>query len=115
LHEGLGCVATYTCAPYQTIFRPRRGEQIAWAESNAIVFANSVIGARTARYADFIDLAAALTGRVPYAGLHKPENRRGTILFRVAPGAAGLPPNALAVAVGALVGERAGNAVPIID
>ena len=77
LHEALGCVATYTCAPYQTIFRPRKGEQIAWAESNAIVFANSVIGARTDRYGDFIDLAAALTGRVPYAGLHKPENRRG--------------------------------------
>jgi predicted aconitase len=115
LHEALGCVATYTCAPYQTIFRPRRGEQIAWAESNAIVFANSVIGARTARYGDFIDLAAALTGRVPYAGLHRPENRVGTILFRIPPEAAGLAPNALAVAVGALVGKRAGNAVPVID
>jgi len=115
LHEALGCVPTYTCAPYQTIFRPRFGEQIAWAESNAIVFANSVIGARTARYADFIDLAAALTGRVPFAGLHRPENRRGAILFRVSSDAADLPPNALAIAVGALVGRRAGNAVPVID
>src|SRR5882757_4422430 len=110
-HETLGCIPSFTCAPYQTIFRPRFGEQIAWAESNAIVFANSVIGARTARYGDFMDLAAALTGRVPYAGLHKPENRRGQILFKVAPDAAGLPPNALAVAIGALIGERAGSAV----
>jgi predicted aconitase len=115
LHEALGCTPTYTCAPYQTIFRPRLGEQIAWAESNAIVFANSVIGARTARYGDFIDLAAALTGRVPYAGLHRPENRRGTILFRVSSQAADVSPNALAIAVGVLVGQRAGNAVPVID
>ena len=63
------------------MFRPTFGEQIAWAESNAIVFANSVIGARTARYGDFIDLAAAMTGRVPYAGLHVDENRRGEVLF----------------------------------
>jgi predicted aconitase len=48
-HEALGCVATFTCAPYQTMFRPRRGDQIAWGESNAIVFANSVIGACTDR------------------------------------------------------------------
>jgi predicted aconitase len=115
LHEALGCTPTYTCAPYQTKFRPRRGEHIAWGESNAIVFANSVIGARTARYGDFIDLAAALTGRVPFAGLHRPENRVGRILFRVSPEAAVLPPNALAVAVGALVGNRAGNAIPVIE
>jgi predicted aconitase len=68
LHEALGCVSTFTCAPYQTLFRPSFGDQIAWAESNAIVFANSVIGARTARYGDFIDLAAAVAGRVPYSG-----------------------------------------------
>jgi len=49
-YEQLGCVPTFTCAPYQTMFRPRFGAQIAWAESNAIVFANSVIGARTNRY-----------------------------------------------------------------
>src|SRR5258706_12988553 len=109
IHEALGCASTFTCAPYQSIFRPSFAEQIAWAESNAIVFANSVIGARTARYGDFIDLAAAMTGRVPYAGLHKPENRRGQILFRVAPEAVGLPPDALAVAVGAIVGQRAGT------
>ena len=40
----LGCLSTFTCAPYQTKYRPRRGAQIAWGESNAIVFANSVIG-----------------------------------------------------------------------
>src|SRR5437763_55983 len=59
--------------------------------------------------------ATALTVRYPYAGLHRPESRRGTILCRVAAQAADLPPSALAIAVGALVGNRAGNAVPVID
>ena len=114
-HEALGCLPTFTCAPYQTLFRPSFGEQIAWAESNAIVFANAVIGARTARYGDFLDLAAALAGRVPYAGLHVPENRRGTIVFALAPEAAqDFPGEALAVAVGSLVGAASGSAVPVI-
>jgi len=74
-HLELGCTPSFTCAPYQTLLRPRLGDQLAWAESNAIVFANSVIGARTNRYGDFIDLACALTGRVPDYGLHRSENR----------------------------------------
>ncbi|MDB5674164.1 MAG: uncharacterized protein JWM65_1146, partial [Sphingomonas bacterium] len=64
LHEQLGCIPTLTCAPYQRMLRPTLGEHVAWAESNAIVFANSVLGARTDRYGDFADLCAALTGRV---------------------------------------------------
>jgi predicted aconitase len=115
LHVSLGCVSTFTCAPYQSLFRPTFGEQIAWAESNAIVFANSVIGARTARYGDFIDLAAALTGRVPYAGLHVPENRRGEVVFALPEALTSWPSDALAVAVGAFVGTHAGAAVPVID
>ncbi len=82
-HEELGCVPTYTCAPYQTIFRPQLGWQIAWAESNAIVFANSVIGARTNRYGDFVDLCCAITGRVPNYGLHLTENRRATVVIEI--------------------------------
>ena len=74
-HVALGCAPTYTCAPYQTFIRPRFGAQIAWGESNAIVFANSVIGARTDRYGDFIDLCCAMTGRAPEYGLHLTENR----------------------------------------
>ena len=64
-HVELGCAPTFTCAPYQSVYRPRFGAQIAWGESNAIVFANSVIGARTNRYGDFIDLCCAMTGRAP--------------------------------------------------
>jgi predicted aconitase len=115
LHEAIGCVPTFTCAPYQTLFRPRQGDEIAWGESNAIVFANSVIGARTDRYGDFTDLAAALTGRVPRTGLHIPESRRGEIVFELPAEVAAWPGDALAVAVGMLIGLRAGSAIPIID
>jgi predicted aconitase len=115
-HEELGCQPSFTCAPYQTLFRPAFGEQIAWGESNAIVFANSAIGARTNRYGDFIDLCCAITGRAPAWGLHLDENRRGEVLFRLAGFASSLEPtDALYIAVGLLVGEQCGERVPVIE
>ena len=60
--------------------RPSVGEQVAWGESSAIVFANSVLGARTERYPDLLDICCAVTGRAPAAGLHLPENRAGEVL-----------------------------------
>jgi predicted aconitase len=115
LYVGMGCRPTWTCAPYQLAGRPGFGDHVAWAESNAIVFANSVLGARTDRYGDFIDICAAVTGRVPDAGLHRTENRRGQILFDLA----GLPEPLLADDVlypvlGHLVGQEAGVKVPVI-
>jgi hypothetical protein len=79
----MGCRPTWTCAPYQSETAPVFGQQIAWGESSAIAFANSVLGARTERYPDLLDICAALTGRVPAMGLHLDENRRGQILFRL--------------------------------
>lgn len=83
----LGCAPTWTCAPYQAGHRPGLGEQVAWGESNAIAFANSVLGARTERYGDFLDACCALTGRAPLHGLHLEENRRA----RVAVDLSGVP------------------------
>ncbi len=77
----MGCRPTWTCAPYQVELIPKFGQQIAWGESNAIVFANSVIGARTERYPDLLDICAAITGRVPAVGLHLSENRAGQLLL----------------------------------
>jgi predicted aconitase len=115
-HEELGCEPSFTCAPYQTLFRPAFGEQIAWGESNAIVFANSVIGARTNRYGDFIDLCCAITGRAPAWGLHLDEARRGQVLFRLVGFPASLAPtDALYVAMGLLIGEGSGERVPVVD
>jgi predicted aconitase len=79
----MGCRPTWTCAPYQLAERPGFGEHVAWAESNAIVFCNSVLGARTDRYGDFIDVCAAITGRVPDAGLHRDEARRAGLVLRL--------------------------------
>ena len=79
-YEALGCAASWTCAPYQAGWRPKAGEHVAWGESNAVAFANSVLGARTERYGDFLDICAALTGYAPYAGLHRPENRVARVI-----------------------------------
>lgn len=115
-HEALGCEPSFTCAPYQTRFRPSFGEQIAWGESNAIVFANSVIGARTNRYGDFIDLCCAVTGRAPAWGLHLDEPRRGRVLFELRGfGDQPAPTDALFVAVGLIIGHRSGDRVPVIE
>ncbi len=115
-HEELGCQPSFTCAPYQTEFRPSFGEQIAWGESNAIVFANSVIGARTNRYGDFIDLCCAIAGRAPAWGLHLDEPRLGRVLFRLEGFPEPVrPTDALFVAVGLLIGTMSGDRVPVID
>ena len=115
-HEELGCVPSFTCAPYQTEFRPRFGDQVAWGESNAIAFANSVIGARTNRYGDFIDLCCAITGRAPAWGLHLDEHRRGRVLFRLRGFPLTVEPSdSLFIAVGLLVGASAGDRVPVIE
>jgi predicted aconitase len=114
-YESMGAVPSWTCAPYQLPHRPGLGEHVAWAESNAIVFANSVLGARTDRYGDFIDICAAITGRVPAAGLHLDEMRSGTVLVRVdrLPEPL-LDSDALYPVLGHLVGHLAGDGIPVI-
>ena len=82
-YQSMGTIPTWTCAPYQTETRPSSGQQIAWGESNAIVFANSVLGARTERYPDLFDICCAITGRAPNIGLHRTENRAGQLLLDV--------------------------------
>ena len=82
-YRSLGCEPTWTCAPYQAGHRPGLGSQVAWGESNAVVFCNSVLGARTNRYGDFLDIACAVSGRAPDYGLHRAENRRATVVFDV--------------------------------
>jgi len=76
----LGCAQSWTCAPYQAGHRPALGEHVAWGESNAVAFLNSVLGARSERTGDFLDIAAAISGRAPETGLHLDENRRATVV-----------------------------------
>ncbi|HEV3140971.1 MAG TPA: aconitase X catalytic domain-containing protein, partial [Vicinamibacterales bacterium] len=112
----MGAVPTWTCAPYQTHMRPAFGQQIAWGESNAIAFANSVIGARTERYPDLLDICCAITGRVPAIGLHVPENRAGQMLLTLTGVPLALQRDSQFFAVlGHLVGGIAEDRIPVID
>jgi cis-L-3-hydroxyproline dehydratase len=115
-YEKMGTVPTWTCAPYQTHMRPAFGQQIAWGESNAIAFANSVIGARTERYPDLLDICCAITGRVPAVGLHLTAERAGQMLIRLAGVPAALQRDDQFFAVlGHLVGKLAEDRIPVLD
>ena len=114
-YRKLGCEQSWTCAPYQAGHRPALGSDVAWGESNAVVFCNSVLGARTNRYGDFHDIACAITGRAPDYGLHRPDNRRALLVFDVSD----LSPSFLASEVawpvlGSLYGREVGNAIGVV-
>lgn len=114
-YVAMGCRPTWTCAPYQLPERPAFGQHVAWAESNAIVFCNSVLGARTDRYGDFIDICASLTGRVPFAGLHRDEARRaGLVLTLEGISERLLASDALYPVLGHVLGREAGSEVAAI-
>jgi predicted aconitase len=112
----MGCSPTWTCAPYQTASAPRRGEQIAWGESNAIVYANSVLGARTERYPDLMDICAAITGRVPAVGLHLTENRAGQVLIHLSRVPEALQrDDSFYPVLGHLLGRLALDRIPVLE
>lgn len=75
-HIKMGITPTWTCAPYQAGYYPIFGQQVAFAESNVIAYTNSILGARTNRYAGPLELLCGIVGRVPYFGLHKDEERK---------------------------------------
>ena len=115
-HSRMGCAPSWTCAPYQAGARPAQGTQIAWGESNAVAFANTVLGARTNRYGDFLDIACAITARAPYYGLHKTENRVATLLIDVDGLSHQLKQqDAFFPVLGSLVGRLAGETVCVIQ
>ncbi|MBN9470320.1 MAG: aconitase X catalytic domain-containing protein [Bosea sp.] len=115
-YEAMGCEPSWTCAPYQAGHRPRQGTDVAWGESNAVVFCNSVLGARTNRYGDFLDIACAIAGRAPDYGLHREENRRATLVIDVAGLSQALRGAEVFYPVlGALLGREAGSEIAVID
>ncbi|HEY3474096.1 MAG TPA: aconitase X catalytic domain-containing protein [Anaerolineales bacterium] len=115
-YQSMGTIPTWTCAPYQTEMRPSFGQQIAWGESNAIVFANSVLGARTERYPDLFDICCAITGRAPAIGLHRTENRAGQLLFRLVDVPESLQQSDdFYPVLGNLIGKASLDKIPVID
>ncbi len=98
-----------TCAPYLIGNVPAMGEHIAWAESSAVSYANSILGARTNREGGPGAIAAALAGRTAAYGLHLDENRRATLRVEVNAAPRVIPDYS---ALGAVVGKIARNRVP---
>ena len=116
LAAGMGGAKTWTCAPYLLTNPPSFGEHIAWSESGAVLFANSVLGARTERSGTFTDVCAALTGRMPKSGLHLDENRVPQMRFRLL----GFRPNQLIEEItyhllGYWIGAQAGSLIPWLE
>lgn len=107
-----GVNLTYTCAPYLVGSVPRIGENIAWMESSAQAYANSVLGARTNREGTYSALATMVTGRTPYCGMHLDKVRIGTHLIKVE---VGLSDPYEYSALGYFAGEVAGLGVPVFD
>ena len=114
LLDRMGVIPTWTCTPYTTFNVPRFGEDLGWSESSAVVFANSVIGARTNRLAAYVDLCAALVGRVPRFGLHVPECRRGEVAFELTPDLSANFEDHYFPALGYLVGQVTGDRISVI-
>ncbi|MDB6452292.1 cis-3-hydroxy-L-proline dehydratase [Falsirhodobacter sp. 20TX0035] len=108
----MGARPSFTCAPYLLDSTPKRGDRVAWAESNAVVYANSVIGARTVKHPDFLDLMIALTGRAPLSGVYRDADRvpRRIIGVEVPPG----HDDALWPLIGYVAGLRAPDRIPIL-
>jgi predicted aconitase len=110
-YQQLGVLPTCTCAPYLVGYKPEFGQHLAWAESSAVSYANSVVGARSNREGGPSALAAAITGRTARYGLHLEENRRATALVEVH---CPLRSEADVGALGYLVGRQVRNGVPLL-
>ena len=107
--KSMGIVITSTCTPYLAGNLPRFREHIAWSESSAVSFSNSVIGARTNREGGPSALAAAICGRTPNYGLHLWEKRQPTIKINVD---AELEFSSDFGALGYFVGKQVKNKIP---
>lgn len=107
----MGIITTCTCTPYLIGNLPRFGEHIAWAESSAVCFANSVLGARTNREGGPSALASALIGRTPEFGLHLDENRQAQVLVEVK---ADIRDVTDFGALGKAIGDSIKNKIPLI-
>jgi predicted aconitase len=109
--EKMGVITTCTCTPYLIGNLPHYGEHIAWAESSAVCFSNSVIGALTNREGGPSALASALTGKTAEYGLHLQENRIAQVKYNVKTELTETDDFGL---LGHVIGERTGKTIPYI-
>ena len=114
-YTDMGARPTFTCTPYLLDSAPKLGDQVAWGESNAVVYANSVLGARTMKYPDFLDIAVALTGRAPDGGMYMDEHRKSSLCVKVImTEEMGSLEDSFFPLLGYCVGGLAGHHIPVI-
>lgn len=104
----------FTCTPYFLDNKPQYGEHCAWSESSAVIYLNSILGARSNREGGLLDLACAITGKTSYHGLHLTENRKGELLFKIS---SDIDCSDLfnLTSIGLRIGEIAGYKIPVIE
>ncbi len=110
-YKRVGAMLTWSCVPYLTENIPLFGETVAFSESSATPYVNSVIGARTNREAAQSALAAGIIGKTPKYGLHIKENRKGTHVIKVE---AVLKDEFDYTLLGYCVGKRVGYGIPVL-
>ncbi|MEQ8479294.1 MAG: aconitase family protein [Hoeflea sp.] len=111
-YVNMGARPTFTCAPYLLDDVPGEDEAIGWSESNAVIYANSVLGARTQKHPDYLDLFVAITGRAPNTGVYLAENRKPVCEIRVEPPRSF--DDALWPMLGWLAGSRSPAGIPVL-
>ena len=111
-YVNMGAQPTFTCAPYLIDVPPKQDDVIGWSESNAVIFANSVLGARTEKHPDYFDLFIACTGRTPKTGVYLSKNRVPECEIQIV-----LPPSfddSLWPMLGWLAGIKSPNEIPLL-
>ncbi len=111
-YDRMGIHGISSCVPYYVGYVPRLGESVAWAESSAVMYSNSVLGARDNREGGPSALAAGLTGRTPNYGMHLTENRRGDVLFNVTTPLTDITDFG---ALGHFIGTRINTQIAVVD
>ena len=111
-YMAMGAQLSFTCAPYLLDSAPKAGEQIVWAESNAVVYANSVLGARTLKYPDYLDICIALTGRAPLIGCHLEDQRKARLQIELP--TLGNLDDSFYPLLGYHIGALAGSRIPLV-
>ncbi len=111
-YVNMGARPTFTCAPYLLDDVPEEDEAIGWSESNAVIYANSVLGARTQKHPDYLDLFVAITGRAPNTGVYLAENRKPVCEIDVTVPASF--DDALWPMLGWLAGSKSPAAIPVL-
>lgn len=110
IYREMGVMDSFTCTPYYYYNEPSFGDHISWAESSAIIYVNSLIGARTNRESGPSALAAAIIGKTPDHGLHRKDGRRASVVVN----AEGPLDYTKFAALGLFLGPKLNRNIPII-